>query len=110
MRLIAQRAGGGELKKVEDELKKLKSEISILQGSHNELSKEIRKPKSHFIYFFFFTKSFFFFFVVSKKNSSTTQMKEQETKLQKLEGEKNVFVEKIKLLEEKLMKQDAAVS
>lgn len=60
----------------------------------------------------FFISSFLYkiYFLVSKKTSSSTQLKEQETKLQKLESEKSAFVEKIKLLEEKLAKQDATVS
>jgi hypothetical protein len=61
MRLIAQRAGAGEMKKLEDELKKLKTEMALLQGSHNELSKEMRNSKKSFIFFRFSTKFFFIF-------------------------------------------------
>lgn len=73
--------------------------------------KKCVNQKIHFLFFrTFFYKTFLHFFVVSKKNTNVAQLKEQETKLQKIESEKSAFVEKIKLLEEKLSKQDAAVS
>lgn len=52
----------------------------------------------------------YFFTIAAKKNATSSHTKDQEVKLQKLEGEKSSLTEKIKLLEEKISKQDSAVS
>lgn len=37
MRVIAHRAGGGEVMKLDVELKKLKSELNNLEGTHSDM-------------------------------------------------------------------------
>lgn len=62
-RFMAQRAGGGDLQKLEAENKKLQTELSTLRNNYDEMSKEIGKTffKLHrhlFSYAFFFSFNF----------------------------------------------------
>lgn len=43
MRFIAQRAGGGDLQKLEGENTKLQAELSTLKNNFDEMSKELGK-------------------------------------------------------------------
>lgn len=43
MRFIAQRAGGGDLQKLEGENTKLQAELSTLKNNFEEMSKELGK-------------------------------------------------------------------
>lgn len=61
MRFIAQRAGGGEVMKLDVELKKLKADLNNLEGTHSEM----RNPQNLFFYLFytvFYKHPFFGFF------------------------------------------------
>lgn len=53
-RFIAQRAGGGDLKSLEEDNKKLKSELSALKATHEELTKDLGSHNDINLFYFLY--------------------------------------------------------